>query len=167
MLVKECFDHYLKGTITHGLYFKSNKQLDLVGFSDADQANCPDDRRSTNGYCVFFGTNLLSWISKKQSVVAQSSIESEYHALALFVAKFTWMHSLLRELGVELKFSPVIGATIKEQLHWQQILSIILKPSILRSTCILCETRFYKRHQRSALFPQQTRLLMPSPNLCQ
>lgn len=33
---KECFDHYLKGTITHGLYFKSNKQLDLVGFSDAD-----------------------------------------------------------------------------------------------------------------------------------
>ena len=50
----------------------------------------------------------MSWISKKQSVVAQSSIGSEYHALALVVAKLTWMQSLLRELGVELKFSPVI-----------------------------------------------------------
>ena len=45
---------YLKGTITHGLHFKSSKQLDLVGFSNADWASCPNDRRSTSGYCVFF-----------------------------------------------------------------------------------------------------------------
>ena len=59
-------------------------------------------------FVYFFGGNLVSWSSKKQSVVSQSSTESEYRALALVVAELTWMYSLLRELGVELKFSSVI-----------------------------------------------------------
>ena len=82
--------------------------MDLIGFSDVDWTSCPDVRRSNNGYCVFFGGNLVSWSSKKQSVVSRSSTESKYRALALVVAELTWMYSLLRELGVELKFSSVI-----------------------------------------------------------
>ncbi|KAL6315474.1 hypothetical protein AAG906_000766 [Vitis piasezkii] len=46
--------------------YMSSKQLDLVGFSDADWASCPDNGRFTSGYCVFFGGNLVSWSSKKQ-----------------------------------------------------------------------------------------------------
>ena len=41
-------------------------------------------------------------------MVSRSSTESKYRALALVVAELTWMYSLLRELGVELKFSSVI-----------------------------------------------------------
>ena len=51
----------------------------------------------------------MSWSSKKQSVVAQSSAESAYCALALIVVELTWLHSSLRELGgVHIKFSPII-----------------------------------------------------------
>ncbi|XP_030503823.1 uncharacterized mitochondrial protein AtMg00810-like [Cannabis sativa] len=56
---------------------------DIQGFTDADWAGCHDDRKWTSGYCIFLGVNLINWCSKKQTVVARSSTESEYRALAL------------------------------------------------------------------------------------
>ncbi|GJT81196.1 ribonuclease H-like domain-containing protein [Tanacetum coccineum] len=38
----------------------SSSTTDLVAYSDADWAGCPTTRRSTSGYCVFLGNNLLS-----------------------------------------------------------------------------------------------------------
>jgi hypothetical protein len=46
---------YFKGTPGKGLWFKENGHLTVDGYSDADWANCLDDRRSTSGYCVFVG----------------------------------------------------------------------------------------------------------------
>ncbi|KAL4029945.1 hypothetical protein IC575_008173 [Cucumis melo] len=91
---------YVKGTLGHGLQFSSQSSLVLSGYSDADWAGDPTDRRSTTGYCFYLGDSLISWRSKKQSVVSRSSTESEYRALADATAELLWLRWLLADMGV-------------------------------------------------------------------
>lgn len=72
----------------------------VSAFSDTDWAGCVDDRRSTSGFAVFPGGNLVSWTAKKQPIVSRSSTEAEYKALANATAEVIWVHKLLTELGV-------------------------------------------------------------------
>jgi hypothetical protein len=107
---------YLKSTITHTFCIYRNSSKQLTTFSDSDCASCPDDRRSTSGYCVLLGKNLLSWSSKKQPTVSRSSTESEYKAIANASAELVWIQTLLSELGISSPRPPVlrcdnIGAT--------------------------------------------------------
>jgi hypothetical protein len=107
---------YLKHTISYGLLIQPSPSSQLVAFSDADWAGCPDDRKSTSGYCTFLGCNLLSWTVKKQPTVSRSSTEFEYKALANAAVELIWIQSLLKELGVFLPTAPIlycdnIGAT--------------------------------------------------------
>jgi hypothetical protein len=92
---------YLKGTLFHGLHFSSQSSLTLQAYFDADWAGDPTDRRSTTGYCFLLGDSLISWRSKKQSVVARSSTEAEYRALADTTAELLWLRWLLQDLGID------------------------------------------------------------------
>jgi hypothetical protein len=89
---------YIKGTLDYGLKILRSSPCDLVAYSDADWAGCPDTRRSTSGYAVFFGDNLVSWSSKRQQTVSRSSAEAEYRAVANAVAEISWLRQLLQEL---------------------------------------------------------------------
>src|SRR6266508_282176 len=89
---------YLKGSRGKGLWFRRNKHMNVVGFCDANWASCPDDRRSTSGYCVFVGGNLVSWRSKKQQVVSRSTTETEYRAMAVSLSEILWIKNVLSEL---------------------------------------------------------------------
>jgi Reverse transcriptase (RNA-dependent DNA polymerase) len=92
---------YLKGTLHKGLSIQPASQLTINAYTDSDWAGCPDDRRSTTGYLVFLGNNLISWTSKKQTTVARSSTEAEYRGLAMVTAEVVWLQSVFRELGVQ------------------------------------------------------------------
>jgi hypothetical protein len=91
---------YLKGSPGKGLMFKSYGHLKVEGYCDADWANSLDDRRSTSGYCVFVGGNLVSWRSKKQPAVSRSTAEAEYRAMSQGLCEILWVRNLLSELKV-------------------------------------------------------------------
>jgi hypothetical protein len=99
---------YVRGTASSGLLLAASPTSDIVAYSDADWAGCPDTRRSTSGYCVYLGGALVSWSSKRQATVSRSSAEAEYRAVANAVADCVWLRQLLGELGCPLPKATVV-----------------------------------------------------------
>ena len=94
---------YLSGTKNYGLIFKKlgkkdNNDVYVSAYCDSDHAGDKTDRKSTTGYCVFVNGNLISWATKKQTTVAQSSTEAEFMALSDTVKEVKWIIMLLTEL---------------------------------------------------------------------
>ena len=99
---------YLRFTPEFGLWYSASSTLTLRGYSDADFAGCHLDRKSTSGTCQFLGSSLVSWSSRKQSSVAQSTIEAEYVATASCCSQLLWMISTLREFGLDFTYVPLL-----------------------------------------------------------
>ena len=57
---------------------------------------------------MFLGPSLISRSSKKQTIIARSSTEAEYHALATTVREVSWLHILFKELHIFLSHVPVL-----------------------------------------------------------
>nr|GEZ04670.1 hypothetical protein [Tanacetum cinerariifolium] len=78
---------YVQGTLDYDLQLFSSPTDSLIAYSDANWAGFLTTRRSTSGYCVFLGNNLLSWSSKRQPTFSCSSAEAEYRGVANVVAE--------------------------------------------------------------------------------
>ena len=96
---------YLKGTRELWLTF-GREQRGIEGFSDADHGG-QEHQRSISGYVFLFDGGAVSWSSKKQTIVAQSSTEAEYVALAHATKEALWICMLLSNL-----LSPLTAPTI-------------------------------------------------------
>ena len=92
---------YLRGAPRKGILFKRNGGLILEAYTDADYAGSIVDRRSTSGYCTFLGGNLVTRRSKKQGVVARSSAEAEFRAMAQGVCELLWQKIILEDLKIK------------------------------------------------------------------
>ncbi|KAK2981051.1 hypothetical protein RJ640_007654 [Escallonia rubra] len=87
---------YLSHTRPDIAFAVSLRNLEV--YTDADWAGSITDGRSTSGYCSFVWGNLVTWRSKKQSVVARSSAEAEYRAMAQGICEMMWLKRVLEEL---------------------------------------------------------------------
>ena len=78
--VKHLF-RYLRGTLDYRLVYGPTDSKELfASFCDADHAGNPDNGRSTSGYVLRIGSGAISWSSKLQGLVAQSTTEAEFIA---------------------------------------------------------------------------------------
>ncbi|XP_052479542.1 secreted RxLR effector protein 161-like [Gossypium raimondii] len=65
---------YIKGTLSHGIHFSRADELKLIGYTDSDWAGSKDDMKSTSGYAFTLGSAMIYWSSRKQTMVAQSTV---------------------------------------------------------------------------------------------
>ena len=101
---------YIKGTIDFGITFDGNKESDvkLKGYVDADWGSNSNGRKSQSGYLFTVCGEVISWASKKQSVVALSSTEAEYIAVSLASQEAVWLRSLLGNISFVQKEPTVV-----------------------------------------------------------
>ena len=92
------------------MFFSKNSGHHVSGYINADWAGARNDGKSTSGYFMFVGGNLVTWRSKKQKLVSRSSAEAEFRGMVHGVCKLLWIKRILRDLG--------IGVISPMQLYW-------------------------------------------------
>ncbi|MBW0485868.1 hypothetical protein O181_025583 [Austropuccinia psidii MF-1] len=95
---------YLKGTSRRGIkYTKDNTQIaDLIEWADADYANSTITCKSASSYVITLFGNPVSWSTKKQSIVAQSTTETEFVAVNKCAKQVRWISNLLNSIGIDI-----------------------------------------------------------------
>ncbi|GJU14364.1 putative RNA-directed DNA polymerase [Tanacetum coccineum] len=72
---------YAVHVLRKGISFNKGSDLDLKVYVDSNWEKCKVTRKSVTGYAVFMGKSLISWKSKKQSMLSKSFVEAEYRAM--------------------------------------------------------------------------------------
>ncbi|TFY51243.1 hypothetical protein EVG20_g11092 [Dentipellis fragilis] len=99
---------YIKGTLDLALVYGGDlPQCVPVGYTDADHGNDPNAHKSVSGYAFFLAGSIISWSSKKQPTMADSTAVAEYIAIVHATKEVLWLCSLLKELDFGLS-SPMI-----------------------------------------------------------
>nr|GEW10041.1 40S ribosomal protein S16 [Tanacetum cinerariifolium] len=104
-------------TLDHGIQLHVSYASQLTAFTDANWVGCPVTCRSTFGYCVFLGNNLLSCSAKRLVTLSRSSTEAEYHGVANVVAETAWIRNLLLELHASLTTATLVYCDNVRVLH--------------------------------------------------
>lgn len=93
---------YLAGTRTLGLLFGRETTTDVAidAYADSDWASDKVDRKSVTGWIARINGDPVSWASKKQKTVSQSTCEAELYAEAAAINETKWLSGLLGEIGL-------------------------------------------------------------------
>ena len=133
---------YLRDTSHHGIVFEKNGNREIQGYCDADFADDLDDRKSTTGIVFMHGGAAISWRSKTRTIVAQSTLEAEYVALATAIREAIWIRGLISEatfsepMQIQI-YSDSQGATAlsKDNMVHERSEHIDIKYHLVRDHC--------------------------------
>ena len=106
---------YLQGTKLLGIKYQGcagDPKTLLHGYCDADFAGNKSMRKSVSGNVYFFAGGVVSYSSKRQQTVAQSTTEVEYYALAKAVSEVLWLKQVIGQmiyLGADIKLVRLYG----------------------------------------------------------
>lgn len=103
---------YLAGSVGCGLWYSTTGEGKLEGYSDSDWGGCMEDRKSTTGFVFKLGTGAVSWMSKKQDIVALSTTEAEYIALCSAACQNIWLNKVMKECSFTVDEEPRSTTTI-------------------------------------------------------
>ena len=92
---------YVKGTKGYSILYTAANIFDLIGYTDSDWAGSLDDRKNTSRYVFHMGSGVISWASKKQPIVSQSTAEAEYIAVNAAACQAIWLRRILADLKEE------------------------------------------------------------------
>lgn len=106
-----------KCTMHLGLFYATNWNINLKGFIDADWASYIDTRRSIIGFCIFLGSSLISWKTKKQLTISRSLVEVEYRVMASTTCELNWISYLLSSIQVKSSLLIPLFCDSKSALH--------------------------------------------------
>ena len=108
---------YLKSSPGQGLLYSAMSSLSLMAYCDSDWGSCSMTRHSTTDFCTMLGDSLISWKSKKQTIVSCSSAKVEYRAMDTANCELTWIRFLLNDLQVSHSQPAILHCDNKEALH--------------------------------------------------
>ncbi|XP_038975142.1 uncharacterized mitochondrial protein AtMg00810-like [Phoenix dactylifera] len=108
---------YIKQNQGQGLYFPVDSELHIKDFCDSDWGGCKDTRNSITRYYMLFGHSLVSWKSKKHSMVSRSSTEAEYRALASATYEVLWLKYLLADMKIDHSVPALLFCDNQSALH--------------------------------------------------
>ncbi|MCP3667284.1 MAG: hypothetical protein GY696_33120 [Gammaproteobacteria bacterium] len=133
---------YIKGTLSHGILFSGDDSgITLSGYTDADWGGDIETRQSTSGYVFNLGGGPISWRSKRQQEVAQSTVEAEYIAASVATRECLWLRHLLSDIGFEQLTTTVFCdnqgaiAISKNPTHHERTKHMGLKVAFVRDHC--------------------------------
>ncbi|GKB95863.1 hypothetical protein Tco_0982000 [Tanacetum coccineum] len=89
---------YLKGTMNYALSYVGYPSV-LEAYSDVSWINHVEDSSFTSGWVFLLGGGVISWAFKKQTCITNSTIESEFVALAA-AKEVEWLRNLIHEIPI-------------------------------------------------------------------
>lgn len=118
--------HYLCGTLTISIKFKSNEEqtLEVQGYSDSDWESDKDTKQSTTEYVFTLLSGAVSWCLKRQTTVTLFSCEAEYMAVSDTTKKAVWMRGLL----LKLEYNDTDCGSVSIKVDNQRAMTLVKNP---------------------------------------
>ena len=92
---------YLQKTKNHLLVYRRVKELEVVGYTDADFAShYPNSGKSTSGYVFMLAGGAIAWKSVKQTLTTTSTMQAEFIAIYEGVCEGLWLKNFLIQTNV-------------------------------------------------------------------